>query len=177
MILQIEVDGILYKIETHPAKRLLDILRDDLKILSIKEGCGEGECGACLVLIDGKLSTSCIVSASAVNNKKITTLEGVKKTSLFSIIEDSFANYFASQCGFCTPAMVMATYYAFLQLEESYLFNDLSEDKDKEDELLRNFFKKSIEGNLCRCTGYNQIIDAMKDIYSKIKKKREKDGK
>ncbi|MFN3412145.1 MAG: 2Fe-2S iron-sulfur cluster-binding protein, partial [Exilispira sp.] len=104
-------------------------------------------------------------------------LEGVKKTSLFSIIEDSFANYFASQCGFCTPAMVMATYYAFLQLEESYLFNDLSEDKDKEDELLRNFFKKSIEGNLCRCTGYNQIIDAMKDIYSKIKKKREKDGK
>ncbi|MFN3412307.1 MAG: (2Fe-2S)-binding protein, partial [Exilispira sp.] len=113
MILQIEVDGILYKIETHPAKRLLDILRDDLKILSIKEGCGEGECGACLVLIDGKLSTSCIVSASAVNNKKITTLEGVKKTSLFSIIEDSFANYFASQCGFCTPAMVMATYYAF----------------------------------------------------------------
>jgi len=165
MILEIEVDGILHKIETEPSKRLLDLLRDDLKIYSIKEGCGEGECGACSVLIDGKLSTSCIVSVSAVNKKKITTLEGVKKTELFTTIEDSFARFFASQCGFCTPGMVMAIYFAFKQLIENQ-----DEDKDFSEEELKEYFKKSIEGNLCRCTGYNQILDAMMDIYNNIKK-------
>lgn len=172
MLVEIEVDGILQRIETEPTKRLLDILRDDLKITSIKEGCGEGECGACSVLIDGKLATSCIVSASAVNNKKIITLEGVKKTELFSIIEDSFARFFASQCGFCTPGMIMATYYAFKKLmeDEKYKENLIREGK------VKDYFAKSIEGNLCRCTGYNQIIDAMMDIFAKINK-RNNNGK
>lgn len=164
MILEIEVDGIRHKIETEPSKRLLDILRDDLNILSIKEGCGEGECGACSVLIEDRLATSCIVSASAVHKKKITTLESIKKTELFSIIEDSFAKYFASQCGFCTPGMVVATYFAFKQLEANPF-----EDKLISESELRQYFAKSIEGNLCRCTGYNQIIDAMIDIYKKLK--------
>lgn len=167
MIVEIDVDGVLHKIETEPAKRLLDLLRDDLKIYSIKEGCGEGECGACSVLIDGKLATSCIVSVSSVNKKKITTLEGVKKTELFSTIEDSFARFFASQCGFCTPGMVMASYAAFKQLEENSTANN--ENGEFSEEELKRYFKKSIEGNLCRCTGYNQILDAMMDIYRNIK--------
>ncbi len=161
MLLTIEVDGIEHKIQTEPAKRLLDILRDDLKILSVKEGCGEGECGACSVLIDGKLATSCITSASSVNNKKIMTIEGIKKTELFKFIEDGFAENFASQCGFCTSGMIIATYAALNYVIETK--------KIKEDQIdLHDYFAKSIEGNLCRCTGYNQIIDAINSIYQNI---------
>lgn len=159
MNLEIEVDGIRYNIETEPSKRLIDILRDELNITSIKEGCGEGECGACSVLIDGKLATSCIVSASFVHNKSITTLEGIKKTELFAIIENSYAKFFASQCGFCTPGIVVATYFAFKQLME----NPVDENQ------LEQYFRKSLEGNLCRCTGYNQIIEGMIDIYKNLK--------
>ncbi len=161
MLLELEIDGIFHKIEVEPTKRLLDILRDDFKILSIKEGCGEGECGACSVLVDDKIATSCIVSASAVHKKRITTLTGIKKTELFKYIEDGFANFFASQCGFCTPAMVVAAYSALINLK----------DYNIEEKELPYYFKKSLEGNLCRCTGYNQIVDALIYIYKNLMEK------
>lgn len=129
-----------------PLKRLLDILREDFSLTGPKEGCGEGECGACSVLMDGKLVNSCLVVIGNVEGKHITTIEGLRETEQFAVLEKAFTDAGAVQCGFCTPGMIMAA-HALLSVNSN----------PNEDEI-----KEAISGNLCRCTGYSMIVNAIR---------------
>lgn len=126
-------------------KRLLDFLREDMDITGPKEGCGEGECGACAVIIDKELVNSCLVAIGSVEEKEIITIEGLRETPQFDVLEKCFAEAGAVQCGFCTPGMIMAAHALLLK-----------NPKPTEDDV-----RDGISGNLCRCTGYNMIIDAI----------------
>jgi carbon-monoxide dehydrogenase small subunit len=128
-----------------PLKRLLDVLREDFVLTGPKEGCGEGECGACSVLMDGRLVNSCLAAVGTVEGKRITTIEGLRGTKRFAVLEKAFTDAGAVQCGFCTPGMIMAA-HALLSANPA----------PNEDEI-----KEAISGNLCRCTGYGMIINAI----------------
>ena len=140
-------------IDTNPLRSLLDVLREDCKLTGVKKGCGEGECGACSVLVDGKLINSCIFPAGAAQSKEIVTIEGFSETKNYRVIEEAFAEAGSVQCGFCTPGMVLAA--------EALL----REDPGPDDAAIR----EAISGNLCRCTGYNMIIDGIKIAVEKGK--------
>ncbi|WP_425538525.1 (2Fe-2S)-binding protein [Microaceticoccus formicicus] len=128
--------------------RLLDVIREEFGFTGTKEGCSEGECGACSVLVDGKLFDSCLVALGSIAGKEIITIEGFKKLrpERFNMISDSYAKSGAVQCGICIPGMVMAT--------EALLS---ANPKPTEEEI-----RTGLSGNLCRCTGYNMIVDAVK---------------
>jgi len=127
-------------------ERLLDLIRDDLQLTGTKEGCGEGECGACTVVIDGKAIASCLVLAPQVNGKEILTVEGLAKGEELHPIQRAFVEKGAVQCGFCTPGFIMSTYAL------------LTVNTDPSDEEIM----AALEGNLCRCTGYAKILDAVR---------------
>lgn len=132
-------------IETEPIKRLIDVLREDFKFIGVKEGCGEGECGACSVIIDGKLINSCIVPIGTLEGSKIITIDGYREIPKYEIVKQSFEEVGAVQCGFCIPGMVMAT-EALLSKKPRPTEGDIRE---------------GVSGNLCRCTGYNMIVEAI----------------
>lgn len=134
------------EIDTDPLKRLLDVLREDFNLTGVKEGCGEGECGACSVLINSKITPSCMFPIGKAVGKNIVTVEGLKKTKKYEIIRKAFEDAGAVQCGFCIPGMTIAT--------EALLLKNPNPSIDE--------IKEGISGNLCRCTGYNMIIDAVK---------------
>ncbi len=129
-------------VSADPSSRLLDILRDTLGLTAVKEGCGEGECGACSVLKDGKLVNSCIVPMGSVDGAEITTLEGLRDTAEGENIISAYADSGAVQCGFCTPGMVMAA---------AALLRENPEPDEQE-------IREALSGNLCRCTGYNLLV-------------------
>ncbi len=130
---------------TEPSKRLLDVLRGDLNLTGSKEGCGEGECGACAVLIDHKIVNSCICPVGNVHGKSIITIEGFRMTKRYQVIEQAFLTTGAVQCGICTPGMVIAT--------ESLLHANPHPTEAEA--------KIALSGNLCRCTGYQAIVQAV----------------
>jgi len=132
-------------IEAEPIKRLIDALREDFKFTGVKEGCGEGECGACSVIIDGKLINSCLVPIGILEGAKIITIDGYRETPKYEIVKQSFEEVGVVQCGFCIPGMIMAT-EALLSEKPSPSEGDIRE---------------GISGNLCRCTGYNMIVEAI----------------
>jgi carbon-monoxide dehydrogenase small subunit len=142
------LNGETVEVEIEPHLTLLQLLRDRLEMTGTKEGCGMGECGACTVLIDGKAVNSCIFPALEVEGKSVTTIEGLTDVqgNLHSI-QKAFIEYGAIQCGFCTPGMVLS---AKALLDEN--------PKPTEEEI-----RNAIAGNLCRCTGYLQIIKAIKE--------------
>jgi len=129
-----------------PSKRLLDILREHFLLKGVKEGCGEGECGACSVLINGRLTNSCITAVGSLEGSSVLTVEGFKDTKQYKLLEETFAKAGAVQCGFCTPGMIMAA-QALLTSNPNPTEDDIRE---------------AISGNICRCTGYNMIVDAIK---------------
>ena len=133
-------------VELNPSLRLLDVLRDHFYMTGTKEGCGEGECGACSVLINGRVVNSCCFPLANANGKKIMTIEGLAATERYQVLKDAFHIEGGSQCGICTPGMIMAA--------ESLL----SMNPHPTDEEIRI----GLSGNLCRCTGYNMIIKAVK---------------
>jgi len=135
-----------------PSMRLLDLLRDDLGLTGAKEGCGQGECGACSVIMDGKLIASCLILAAQADGSEIITVEGVKKGNDLHQIQKSFIEAGAVQCGFCTPGMIMATK------------NLLDKNPDPSSEEI----KRGLSGNICRCTGYAKIFDAVKMSAKKL---------
>ena len=141
------VNGQPQTIEVDDSQRLLDILREDLGLTGTKEGCGVGECGACTVVMNGKAVNSCMVPACQVNGATIETIENLEKDAALSKLQQSFLDHGAVQCGFCTPGMIMSA-KALL---------DNKPNPSEED------IKEALEGNLCRCTGYVQILDAVKD--------------
>jgi carbon-monoxide dehydrogenase small subunit len=128
-----------------PSTTLVEVLRDQLDLTGTKHGCGIGQCGACTVQVDGKPLLACLTLAMAVREKNILTIEGLSKLNILHPIQKAFVDYGAIQCGFCTPGMIMAA-KALL---------------DKNPEPTRGEVKLAVAGNLCRCTGYVKIIDAV----------------
>lgn len=153
MLLEFKVNGKDYKIDIDPNKRLLDVLREDLNLTGTKEGCGEGECGACTVIMNGAAVNSCLVMAVQARGKEIITVEGLEKDGELDELQKAFIKHGALQCGFCTPGMLMS-------LKALLLKNP----NPTEDEI-----KTAIAGNLCRCTGYVKIVEAVKDVVEKTK--------
>ncbi len=132
--------------KSEPLTRLLDVFRKEFGLTGPKEGCGEGECGACSCLVDGELTNSCLVPVGNVAGKSVMTLEGFRDSEQYKLLEKTFAKAGAVQCGFCTPGMIMASQAL------------LSKNPKPSEEDIRS----AISGNLCRCTGYNMIINAVK---------------
>jgi len=129
-----------------PLRRLLDVLREDLGLIGTKEGCGEGECGACTVLIDGVPQTSCLVAAGQLpDGTRILTVEGLEQLEAGRILQTAYQESGAVQCGFCTPGMLMSS------------FALLSQNPNPDEKEIRT----AHAGNLCRCTGYAKIVDAV----------------
>lgn len=145
MRIEFTLNGKKVAIEVDPTRRLLDILRDDLELTGVKEGCGEGECGSCAILMDGKLVNSCLIPAVAVINKDILTIEGFREYERFEVISRGFEKAGSVQCGFCTPGFVMAA--------EALLRQNPRPTKEE--------IIVAIGGNLCRCTGYNMIVEGI----------------
>lgn len=133
-------------IKSNPTRRLLDVLREDFKLMGTKDGCGEGECGACSILLDGKLVNSCLIPIGMLDGNKILTIEGYRETKKFKVLRDSFEKAGSVQCGFCTPGVIMAS---------EALLSKRGKPSDEE-------IRGAISGNLCRCTGYNMIIEGVK---------------
>jgi len=145
MKLQLEVNGSERAAEVMPLKRLLDVLREDLQLTGAKEGCGEGECGACAVIIDGQLVNSCMVAASQAQGCKVVTIEGLATGAELLPLQRCFIERGGAQCGICTPGMIVAA-HCFLQSGKAATDANVRE---------------AIAGNLCRCTGYQKIVEAI----------------
>jgi carbon-monoxide dehydrogenase small subunit len=153
VIIELTVNGTPRSVEITPSMRLLDMLRNVLGLTSVKEGCSEGECGACTVLLDGKAVTSCTVLAVQARGKSVVTIEGLSSDGALHPIQQAFVDHDAIQCGFCTPGMIMSA-YALLKHTPSPT---------------REEIQRGIEGNLCRCTGYLPIIDAIEDAARRMR--------
>ncbi len=139
------LNGEKVKVRGDLARRLLDVIRIDHKLTATKEGCGEGECGACLVLLDDLVVNSCLIPQGNAIGKRLVTLEKFRESEDYSRIEEAYHKFGAVQCGFCTPGMVMITY--------SILKQGIPLEIDE--------IKKHLSGNLCRCTGYQSIFEAI----------------
>lgn len=148
MIINAVINGESVQRECNPNKRLVDFLRDDMGLSSVKEGCGEGECGSCTVLLDKESVTSCTVLVGQINEREVTTVEGLDRKGELQPLMEGFIRAGAVQCGYCTPGMIIST---------KALLYKKPNPTDEE-------IKRALEGNLCRCTGYNKIVEAVKNI-------------
>ena len=143
--LELEVNGRVYAIAVEPWKTLLEVLRDDLGLTGAKEGCDDGNCGACTVLVDGRAVKSCLLLAPQVKGKKILTIEGLGSEDHLHPLQEAFIRHFAVQCGFCTPGMIMSA--------KAILDENPTADEEE--------IREGLHGNICRCTGYVKIIEAI----------------
>lgn len=153
MKISLTVNGEKRELDVKPETRLLDLLRDDLGLTGTKEGCGKGECGACTVIMNNKVVASCLVLAPQADGAEIKTIEGLGAKDKLHPLQQAFIEKGAVQCGFCIPGMIMSSKKL---LDEN--INPSDED-----------IKRGLSGNICRCTGYVKIIDAVKDAAHKIK--------
>ena len=139
------LNGRAVSLDVVGSRRLLDVLREDLRLTGTKEGCGEGECGACSVLVDGEVVDSCLVAVGQVEGCNVLTVEGLADGGRLTALQQAFIEYGAAQCGICTPGMLLAA-HVLLQGTRRLSADDVRE---------------GLAGNLCRCTGYTKIIDAV----------------
>lgn len=154
MKIKFTLNGKEVELDVSPFKRVIDVLREDLALTGTKEGCGEGECGACTILVDGRSKLSCLMLAPQLDGREVITIEGIGSEDSLHPIQEAFIEKGAIQCGFCTPGMIM---------EALYLLKN-------NPELTRDEIRKGISGNLCRCTGYQKIVDAIEVAFIKTKR-------
>ena len=146
------INGRRLTFETHPMRRLLDVLREDARLTGTKEGCGEGECGACAVLLNGEIVNSCLTPAAHADGGIITTIEGVASDESLHVVQEAFLDCGGAQCGICTPGMVLAA------------IDLLSRVPDPTEADVR----AGLGGNLCRCTGYMRIFEAVLEACRRL---------
>jgi len=152
--LKVNINGEYYEVSIEPNTTLIGLLRDELGLKGTKENCGVGRCGACTVLLEGKMVYACLILAMQVEGKKIQTIEGLGGENQLHPLQQSFIDHGAFQCGFCTPGMLMTAKGL------------LDENPNPSGEEVR----KGISGNLCRCTGYVRIIEAILDVADKMRR-------
>ena len=145
MTFRFTVNGSPVEVEAAGTRRLLDVLREDLALTGTKEGCGEGECGACSVLVDGAVVDACLVPVSQADGTQVRTVEGLAEPGTLGVLQQAFLETGGAQCGICTPGMLMAG--------EAFLASGADPTEDA--------IREAIAGNLCRCTGYTKIIEAI----------------
>jgi aerobic-type carbon monoxide dehydrogenase small subunit (CoxS/CutS family) len=145
--LKINVNGVDHEREISPQMRLLDFIRNDLGLTGTKEGCGEGECGACTVIVDGAAIDSCLMLAAQCHGKRVETIEGLEKGGVLHPVQKAFLENGAVQCGFCIPGMVLSA---------KALLDGNPDPSDEE-------VKACVSGNLCRCTGYDKMFTSIKE--------------
>jgi aerobic carbon-monoxide dehydrogenase small subunit len=143
--ISLSVNGAARTIRAYPMARLLDVLRDELNLTGTKEGCGEGECGSCSILMDGVLVNSCLIPALQANGTSIITIEGLANDDRLHPLQKSFLECGAAQCGICTPGMILAAVHLLEKIPQPSLEE----------------IREGLSGNLCRCTGYLQIFEAV----------------
>jgi aerobic carbon-monoxide dehydrogenase small subunit len=139
------VNGVAKRLLAHPMERLLDVVRNELGLTGTKEGCGEGECGSCSVLLDGMLVNSCLIPVAQASGASIVTIEGISSDDSMKPLQEAFLECGGAQCGICTPGMILAAVHLLEKKPEP----DLAD------------IKEGLSGNLCRCTGYMQIFEAV----------------
>jgi aerobic carbon-monoxide dehydrogenase small subunit len=139
------LNGKAVQMDTEPDRRVLDILREDFGLTGTKQGCDAGECGACTVLIDGVPKVSCMILAAQLEGRKITTIEGISDAHTLHPVQKAFIEYGAVQCGYCSPGIILSA--------SAFLKNNPEPSRDE--------IREAISGNLCRCTGYQKIVDAV----------------
>lgn len=139
------LNGAQVELQTDPLRRLLDVLREDFSMTGAKEGCGQGECGSCAVLLDGQLVNSCLLPLVAAEGRQVMTIEGFRETPRFQVLSSCFSQAGAVQCGFCTPGMLLAA--------EALLSHNPTPTEEE--------IRIGLSGNLCRCTGYTAIVTAV----------------
>jgi len=148
VLIKFELNGRNVETEVKSEMRLIDLLRDVFNLTSVKEGCGQGECGACTVIMDGQAVNSCLILAAQVNGCQVTTIEGLKKGGELDPLQKAFVEEGAIQCGYCTPGMIMSA-KALLSENKNPTLDDI---------------KEALSGNLCRCTGYEKIFRAINKV-------------
>ena len=156
-LVTLHVNGIDYDLAIDTSMTLVDALRDEIGLTGVKKGCDDGDCGACTVLMDGKAVPSCTTLAVAAQGHEITTIEGLAKNGRLHPLQKAFVECFAVQCGYCTPGMILAGVAL------------LSENPDPTEEEIRD----TLRGNICRCTGYTKIIDAINQAKEEMKAEQE----
>jgi len=156
---KLEVNGVVHTVEVSPWKRLLDLLREDLRLTGTKEGCGEGECGACTVMLDGEVVNSCLVAAGQCEGRKITTVEGLEHAGVLHAVQRELVQCGGAQCGICTPGIAVCAAYV---VDRKLLNGDEATARAQVRELLA--------GNICRCTGYQLIVDAVMAAAAEVAK-------
>ena len=139
------LNGNSMSVETSPDRRVVDLLREDLGLSGTKECCGSGECGACTILVDGESRLSCLMLAAQLEGRTLLTIEGLAANGELHVVQQAFVDHGAVQCGFCTPGMVLATLDLLRRIPEP----------------TREEVRRELSGNLCRCTGYQKIVDAV----------------
>ncbi len=151
MLITFNINGESRTVDVFPMARLLDVLREQLHLTGTKEGCGEGECGACTVVLDGRIVNSCLVPVAQVSGSQITTIEGVANQDQLHVVQQAFIDHGGAQCGICTPGMVLAA------------VDLLNRNPQPSEAEIRN----GLAGNLCRCTGYMKIFESVVRAYQK----------
>ena len=145
MRMGLTVNGTRHDLEVAPTRRLIDLLRDELGLTGTKEGCSEGECGACTVLLDGRAVCSCLMLAVQARDRDVLTVEGLARNGELDILQQMFIDHGAVQCGYCTPGMLMSAKALLL----------------KNPHPTETEIRTALAGNLCRCTGYSAIVEAV----------------
>ena len=148
--IRLTINDELYEVSVEPYKTLIDIIRDDIGLIGTKKGCGTGDCGSCTIILDGKPVNSCLILGVEVDGSNILTIEGLRKGEELHPIQKAFIEHGAIQCGYCTPGMIISA--------KALLDNFPNPTEDQ--------VKMALSGNLCRCTGYKKIIEAIMNVGS-----------